>query len=501
MKYKLKLEHALYFLGVLALVAIIGLFVFEKVKADPPSIIATVSSDLYTVSTVGGGVETITNVPYGTSSATLLSHLTKDDPLETWSWAMQSDPIATGDSFVSRAEDVTVSITYTITVDDPSSDATVSSASYTIVPTIIRSVDDISNIPFETSQATFLADLTANAVGQTQDVSNLTDPVVTDNALIVTAQDGMTTMTYHLTVDGPVRSSDTTILSTAYTVNIFMRAGGTITDVPYGTSKATFQAALTKGQIAQTWDVSAIHDPVRIGDALVVTAEDTTQYTYTVTDINDPVPRIISSGSYSKGSALPATSLPVVVPVVENPAVIPTTPDSTKPYWTGCPPDCVGENITPNSPMEIIKNLQTILNEFVGPVGKLILFEGNAASKLIATDGTGGNTTGTSGKLIAEGTYGKLILFEGNSDSKLIAQGISGKLIAEGTYGKVAIPLKIDGIIGPKTATAVKTFQELNGLTVDGKPGTKTINALKTADYWTNHEGEAGTLPLATVAQ
>jgi hypothetical protein len=92
----------------------------------------------------------------------------------------------------------------------------------------------------------------------------------------VTAQDGTTTKTYTVTV---LPSAVATLTSGTYTVG-----AGTITEVPSGTTKAAFQAALTKGQANQTWDVTGLADPVVTGDTLVVTAQDgVTIVTYTVT--------------------------------------------------------------------------------------------------------------------------------------------------------------------------------------------------------------------------
>jgi hypothetical protein len=70
-----------------------------------------------------------------------------------------------------------------------------------------------------------------------------------------------------------------TITSDEYTVDT-----ETITDVPFGTSKTTFLAALTKGQANQIWDSDGLHSTVISGDTFVVTAQDgTIKTTYTVT--------------------------------------------------------------------------------------------------------------------------------------------------------------------------------------------------------------------------
>lgn len=76
---------------------------------------AHITSSTYTVS----GTD-ITIVPFNTSKATFLSHLTKEDSNITFDDSKISDPVVTGDSIISTAEDGTTSLTYNITVNvDP----------------------------------------------------------------------------------------------------------------------------------------------------------------------------------------------------------------------------------------------------------------------------------------------------------------------------------------------------------------------------------------------
>ncbi len=63
-------------------------------------------------------------------------------------------------------------------------------------------------------------------------------------------------------------------------------------------------------------------------------------------------------------------------------------------------------------------------------------------------------------------------VYYGSSDTKTIKQ-IQTKLKNRGYYDG-----EVDGIFGYKTETAVKKFQEENGLTVDGKVGNQTFAAL-----------------------
>ena len=89
----------------------------------------------------------------------------------------------------------------------------------------------------------------------------------------------------------------------------FTVSSNTIADVPYGTDKATFLAALTKGQADQTWDDSGIDDIVASGNTLVSTAQDgVTAITYTVS-IKIPITAgsIGSDQSICVGVAAPLT--------------------------------------------------------------------------------------------------------------------------------------------------------------------------------------------------
>ena len=54
-------------------------------------------------------------------------------------------------------------------------------------------------------------------------------------------------------------------------------------------------------------------------------------------------------------------------------------------------------------------------------------------------------------------------------------------------------PGKTDGVFGPKTQAAVRSFQQAKGLTVDGIAGKQTLGALRNADAF-----EPGTKPPAT---
>lgn len=93
-------------------------------------------------------------------------------------------------------------------LQSPSSVASVSSAGLYIVSADGTSSETISNVPFATSKANFLLNIAKDEPTQTLVDTGLQDPVVTGNTLIVTAQDGTTSITYTVkTLDAPKKAN------------------------------------------------------------------------------------------------------------------------------------------------------------------------------------------------------------------------------------------------------------------------------------------------------
>jgi hypothetical protein len=80
--------------------------------------IATVTSEIYTVSTGGTAEETISGVLPGTSKANFLAVLTKGQPAQTWNDSGIDDPAITGNTLVVTAQNGTTIVTYLITVEE-----------------------------------------------------------------------------------------------------------------------------------------------------------------------------------------------------------------------------------------------------------------------------------------------------------------------------------------------------------------------------------------------
>lgn len=82
-----------------------------------------------------------------------------------------------------------------------SNNATITSNIYT-VSVGGTALETITAVPDRTSKETFLAGLIKGDVGQAWDSTNISDPVITGDLLVVTAADLQTTVTYAVTVVG-----------------------------------------------------------------------------------------------------------------------------------------------------------------------------------------------------------------------------------------------------------------------------------------------------------
>ncbi len=182
------------------------------------------------------------------------------------------------------SKDTTNTLYYklSVTVDAPSSDATLTST----IGTVDDGASTITAIPYGTTLAAFEAAITP-AAGATFDVyegdgTTVATDLATGYKVIVTAEDTTTTKTYTVTV---LLNSDATLTSTIGTVD---DGASTITAIPYGTTLAAFEAAITPATGA-TFDVyegdgTTVATDLATGYKVIVTAQDTTTTkTYTVT--------------------------------------------------------------------------------------------------------------------------------------------------------------------------------------------------------------------------
>ena len=98
----------------------------------------------------------------------------------------------------------------------------------------------------------------------------------------VVAEDG-SPKDYAVTVTLAPISNVSIVTSSTYTVSSRGTTEEAIIDVPKGTSRNEFLGALIEGNSYQARNIDGVNDPVVTGDKLIVTAQDKSQTTYTIT--------------------------------------------------------------------------------------------------------------------------------------------------------------------------------------------------------------------------
>ncbi|MCC3375225.1 GLUG motif-containing protein [Cohnella sp. REN36] len=171
---------------------------------------ATLTSSLGTVSVGGTVYETITDIPYGTTLAALKAAITPAsgatfDVYEADGTTVAAD-LASGYIVIVTAQDGTTKVTYALTVNapPPSGAATLTSSLGTV--SVGGTVyETITNIPYGTTLAALKAAITP-AAGATFEVfaadgTTVAMDLASGYMVIVTAQDGVTKVTYTITVN------------------------------------------------------------------------------------------------------------------------------------------------------------------------------------------------------------------------------------------------------------------------------------------------------------
>jgi len=153
-----------------------------------PAVIGKISEDTRTISLM---------VPFGTDVTSLIPTIT-----------INGDSV---DPASGLAQDFTNPVSYQVSLPDSSTQiyiaaVTTDKESLSTVTSIVSGSyiitdNSISDVPFETSKTDFLGKLTKGQDDQTWDDTGISDPVVSDDSLVVIAQDGITTANYIITVD------------------------------------------------------------------------------------------------------------------------------------------------------------------------------------------------------------------------------------------------------------------------------------------------------------
>ena len=160
----------------------------------------------------------------GSNGSTITWASSNTDVVSSDGQTVNSPAFAAGNATVIMTATITKGVvtdakTFTLTVIKlpASAVATVTSETYTVSAGGTGS-ETITNVPFGAAKSVFLAALAKGESNQTWNDAGIADPVVTGNTLIVTAQDGTTTVTYAVTV-GPDPSGTKEVVITEFMAN------------------------------------------------------------------------------------------------------------------------------------------------------------------------------------------------------------------------------------------------------------------------------------------
>ncbi len=188
--------------------------------------------------------------------------------------------------------------------------ATITSGAYTVSSGGTES-ETITDIPFGTSKPDFLEALVKGEENQIWDDSQISNPVTSTNTLVVTAQDGTTTVTYALNVNlNPAkRITGFTISDQVGITTINEEEKTIILTVPYGTSVTSIVPTITiTGESVSP--ASGVAQDFTEPVTYSVTAEDSSTQDYLVTVVlleeTQTVPDV-------DGNATGTTSTPQII--------------------------------------------------------------------------------------------------------------------------------------------------------------------------------------------
>nr|HQD54729.1 cadherin-like beta sandwich domain-containing protein [Peptococcaceae bacterium] len=193
---------------------------------------ATISSEEYTV-TLDGDSGTINNVPYNTSKNVFLENIrSADGSSQHWDTTGLSDPITDGDILIVTSEDGQTTVTYTIDVIPPSTDAALSDLRYD--GSLVSGFDPDTTayqieLPYGTTQVPTVTATVRDTGRATRAITQATGLTAPNNVarVVVTAEDGITERTYTVT----------------FTVAKNDKAEITAFNLPYAVGPATINSA------------------------------------------------------------------------------------------------------------------------------------------------------------------------------------------------------------------------------------------------------------------
>ncbi len=291
-----------------------------------PSYKAHVTSSIYTVS----GTD-VTNIPFNTSKATFLSNLTKEDSNITYDDSKISDPVVTGDSIITTAEDGTTSITYNVTVNEDPDIALVGLDKAYLTETLIKGDNpDLNNVTKVLTNPLPVVGPNGSTITWVSDkplvLSNngtiINRPLYTSTneniILTATITKGLasTSKEFGITV---LKLPSTDLSSSNYTIDLTSKV---IEEIPNGTSKSDLISALVKQDPTIVIDDTNVSDPVQSGDTITIkdqygnilgtydisvlaAVSDTSSTSSTTTSSVSSTTSTVSSNTSSSESSLP----------------------------------------------------------------------------------------------------------------------------------------------------------------------------------------------------
>lgn len=204
----------------------------------------------------------------------------------------------------------------TVTKLPASSVATVTSATYTVATTTI------SNVPFGTAKSVFLAALAKGQADQTWNSDDVSDPVATDDTLVVTAQNGTTTTNYVVTVNGAIQLTiSAPTLTTAKPYD-----GGTVAAVTAGSLIGIVGGDVVTVTAVANYDTSDVGTAKTITVIYTLAGADAGKYAKPVNDSS--VTSGVITAVVINAAAIAGATAPVR-------AAVPATTITATNQWTG----------------------------------------------------------------------------------------------------------------------------------------------------------------------
>ncbi|MBC7126155.1 MAG: hypothetical protein H5T24_11030, partial [Bacteroidales bacterium] len=256
-------------------------------------------------------------LPYGTDVTNLVATFTLSDGASAKVGGVDQVSGTTANDFTSP-------VTYTVTAEDGTSTqdwivtVTVTPASsakditsFTISGQVSSTIDAVAGtvavvMPYGTNVTALTPTIEVSQFATIDPASGVAQDFTNPVTYTVTAQDN-STKAWTVTVTVQPASNDATVSSTVYTVN---NVDGTITNVPYNATLATFKSNITPAagatfEVYQS-DGTTVATDLQTGYKLICTAQDgTTTKIYTITLNPAPAtPIVYEPFDYTVGTAL-----------------------------------------------------------------------------------------------------------------------------------------------------------------------------------------------------